>query len=94
MLIARKMIHMKTSVEHTDCQETSSADPRPMDRHVPIYSGKWGYTTEAGKQALIASIEQAERDYDAGKAVRMDADYLKIRREGLIKQLKAEGIPK
>lgn len=85
---------MKTPVEHTPYRETPSADPRLMDRHVPIYSGKWGYTTEAGKQALIASIEQAERDYDAGKAVRMDADYLKIRREGLIKQLKAEGIPK
>ena len=88
------MDYMKTSVEHTDYRETPPADPRPMGRHVPICSGKWGYTTEAEKQALIASIEQAERDYDSGKAVRMDADYLKIRRDGLIKQLKAEGMPK
>ena len=85
---------MKTSVEHTACQETPSAGPHPVDRHAPIYSGKWSYTTEAEKQALIDSMEQAERDYDAGKAVRMDADHLKIRREGLIEKLKAEGIPK
>ena len=85
---------MKTSVEHAAYRETSSADPHPVDRYAPVYSGKWGYTTEAEKQALIDSIEQAERDYDAGKAVRMDGDRLKIRREGLIKKLKAEGIPK
>ena len=52
---------MKISAEHTATAQ------KAVDIHTPVYDGRLGYTTEAEKQALSASIEQAEKDYEDGK---------------------------
>jgi hypothetical protein len=84
---------MKTPAEHTAHQDHTPVDVGAIDMHEPIYDGKWGYTTEAEKQALIASLDQAERDLEDGKDMPFDHPVWKAEREQIIKELKAEGIP-
>jgi hypothetical protein len=83
---------MKTSADHIT-NEHAPAHPGAVDMNEPIYDGKWGYTTEAEKQALVASIQHAEQEYEEGKGIRADSAYWKARQERLIKELKAEGVP-
>ena len=79
---------MKISAEHTATAQEA------VDMHTPIYDGRLGYTTEAEKQALIASIEQAEKDYEDGKWIDADQvfDRLMAQGEKLMKEQEKQKI--
>ena len=85
---------MKLSAEHTAHQEHAPADLEAVDMHAPIYDGKWGYITEAEKQALITSLDQADHDYEHGKAIRADDTYWEARQKRLKEDAKARGLIK
>ena len=84
---------MKTPADHT-VTEHAAADPGAVNMHAPIYDGTWGYTTEAEKQALIASLDQADRDYEGSRTIRVDEAYWKAREKRLKKEAKARGLIK
>ena len=46
--------------------------------NTPIHDGRLGYTTEAEKQALIVSLEQAEKDYEDGKWIDADTVFNRL----------------
>lgn len=84
---------MKTSAEHISTERTP-ADPGAVNINAPIYDGKWGYTTEAEKQALIASLDQADRDFEVGKAIRADNAFWEAELNDLANEAKKRGLIK
>ena len=84
---------MKTSAEHIST-ERAPAGPGAADMNTPIYDGKWGYTTEAEKQALITSLDQADRDFETGKAIRADNAFWEAELHDLANEAKKRGLIK
>ena len=68
---------MKTPAEQTVPEQTP-AEPGTMDMHTSIHDGRLGYATEAEKQALIVSLEQAEKDYEDGKWIDADTVFNRL----------------
>ena len=69
---------MKATANPLDHTLTEPAAPTDSAR---TCSGEWGYTTQAGKQELFASIDQAEKDFDDGKAIDGKAVFAELREE-------------
>ena len=69
---------MKATAKPFDHMLTETVAPTDSSRSC---SGEWGYTTQAGKQELFASIDQAEKDFDDGKAIDGKAVFAELREE-------------
>ena len=69
---------MKAITNPVDHMLTEIVAPTDSSR---TRSGEWGYTTQAGKQELFASIDQAEKDFDDGKAIDGKAVFAELREE-------------
>ena len=82
---------MKAPAEHISTKR-APADQGAADMNAPVYDGKWGYTTEAEKQALIASLDQADRDLEDGKAIRADNAFWETELNDLANEAKKRGL--
>ena len=69
---------MKATANPLDHTLTETVAPTDSSRSC---SGEWGYTTQAGKQELFASIDRAEKDFDDGKAIDGKAVFAELREE-------------